>query len=47
MVSNQIETVNLKEVFEELLLGIPYAKSSKFSYKNTVQLEEELIKKLK
>lgn len=44
LIDNDIEKVNLKEVFEQIMKKGPVAKSDKFSYSNTVWREEELIK---
>lgn len=44
LISNDIEGVDLKKAYEVLIVGVPYDKQGKFSYQNTVKLEEELIK---
>ncbi len=44
MVPNIISKIDLVSVFRDLLDKVPYKKQSKFSYENTVKLEENLIK---
>lgn len=46
MVSNNISSVNLVKEYRSLLNGMPYEKQGKYSYKNTVIMEEELLKSL-
>lgn len=43
-ISNQIEKVDLKKTYEDLLKKVPFEKQGKFSYKNTVEKEEQIIK---
>lgn len=44
MVPNIISNIDLVSVFRDLLDKVPYKKQGKFSYENTVKLEENLIK---
>ena len=46
MVPNIISKIDLTSVFRDLLAKVPYKKQGKFSYENTVKLEENLIKSL-
>lgn len=46
MISNHISSVDLVKEYESLLDGMPYEKQGKFSYKNTVSIEEKLIRSL-
>lgn len=43
-IPNQIEEVDLKKTYEELLKKVPFKKQGKFSYSNTVKKEEQIIK---
>ena len=43
LISNNLSESDLTQIYNSLLLGIPYSKQGKFSYKNTVEIEESLI----
>ncbi len=42
-IKNDVEQVDLKKIYETLISGMPYEKQGKFSYRNTVNLEEKII----
>lgn len=44
LISNDINSIDLSEVYDKLIRGIPYKKHGKFNYENTVYKEEKLIK---
>lgn len=44
LISNDIENLNISEVFLKLISDVPYAKQDKFCYRNTVYIEEQIIK---
>ncbi len=46
MISNNIETVDLADKYKEILAIGDFRKTDKFSYKNTVKKEEQLIDKM-
>lgn len=43
-IKNEMEEVDLKSVYTTLIKNVPYKKQGKFSYHNTVKLEEEIIR---
>lgn len=43
LIENEIDKVDLMGTFEALIEKVPYKKQGKFSYSNTVRLEENLI----
>lgn len=42
-IKNEMDEVDLKSVYGTLIKNVPYKKQGKFSYHNTVKLEEEII----
>ena len=44
-IQNEIERVDLKSVYATLIENVPYRKQGKFSYHNTVKLEEDIIER--
>lgn len=47
LISNNLKNSDFKQVYTSLLAEIPYTKQGKFSYKNTVESEENLIMSLR
>lgn len=43
LIQNEIDNIDLKSSYETLLKNVPYEKQNKFSYINTVKLEENII----
>ena len=44
-IQNEIERVDLKSVYATLIENVPCRKQGKFSYHNTVKLEEDIIER--